>query len=59
MLPTVVKILFGAGAIGMIVGWWLFLRMAIELNRALPPQKRFLMLELRMHSNEAKRLQEE
>jgi hypothetical protein len=33
--------------------------MAIELNRALAPQKRFFILELRMRFHEVKRLHEE
>jgi len=37
----------------------LFIRMAIELNRTLPPQKKFSILELRMHFHELKRLHEE
>ena len=59
MLPTIVKVLFGLGSIGMLIGWSLFIRMAIDLNRALPPQKKFFIAELRMHFNEVKRLHEE
>jgi hypothetical protein len=59
MLPTAVKILFGVGAIGMFIGWSLFIRMAIELNRVLPLQKKFFILELRIHFHEVKRLHEE
>lgn len=59
MLPTVVKVLFGIGAFGMFVGWSLFIRMTIELNQALPPQKQLFLLELRMHFHEVKRLHEE
>jgi len=59
MLPTVVKVLYGVGAIGMLVVFLLFIRMAIELNRVLPPQKKFSMLELNMRRHEVKRLHEE
>ena len=59
MLPTVVKVLHGVGAIGMLVGFSLFIRMAVELNRVLPPQKRFSIFELNMHRHEVKRLHEE
>jgi hypothetical protein len=58
MLPTVVKVLFGVGAIGMFVGWSLFIRMVVELNRVLPPQKKFFILEFRMRHREIKRLHE-
>lgn len=59
MLPTVVKVLYGVGAIGMLVGFSLFIRMTIELNRVLPPQKKFSILELNMRRHEVKRLHEE
>jgi hypothetical protein len=59
MLHTVVKVLFGVGATGMLIGWSLFIRMAIELNRVLPPKRKFFLLELRIHFHEVKRLHEE
>jgi hypothetical protein len=59
MLPTVVKVLFGVGSIGMLIGFSLFIRMAIELNRVLPPQKKFSILELNMHRHGVQRLHEE
>jgi len=59
MLPSTVKVLFGAGTIGIVIASSLFIRMAIELNRTLPPQKKFSILELRMHFHELKRLHEE
>lgn len=59
MLPTIVKVLFGVGLLGMFVGWALFIRMTIELNRASPRRKKFSILELRMHFREVKRLHEE
>jgi hypothetical protein len=59
MLPNVVKVLYGIGALGLLVGWSLFIRMTIELNRTLPPQKKFALVALRMHFHEVKRLHEE
>jgi len=59
MVPIIVKVLYGIGAFGMLIGWSLFIRMTIELNRTLPPQKKFSVLELRMHFHEVKRLHEE
>ena len=58
-LPTAFKVLLGAGAVGMSIGWSLFIRMAVELNRALPQEKKFSILELRMNFHEVKRLHEE
>jgi hypothetical protein len=59
MLPTIAKILFGVGATGMFIGWFLFVRMAIQLNRVLPPNKKFFIIELRQHIHEVKCLHEE
>jgi hypothetical protein len=59
MLPTMVKVLYGVGAFGMLVDFSLFIRMVIELNRVLPPQKKFSMNELNMRQHEIKRLHEE
>ena len=50
---------FGLGAIGMLVGFSLFIRMAIELNGVLPPKKKFSILELNMRRHDVKRLHEE
>ena len=59
MLPTTVKVLYGIGAFGLLIGSSLFIRMTIELNRILPPQKKFSLLELRMHLQQVKRLHEQ
>ncbi len=59
MVPVSVKILFAVGALGMIVGIALFIAMALELNRNLPQQKRFFILELRERFHEVKDIHEE
>jgi hypothetical protein len=51
--------LFIAGSILMSVGWVLFLRMARDLNRFLPPAKRIPLLEYRMHIPDITRLYED
>jgi len=53
------KYLFGAGAFGQVVAGILFLRMARELNRVLPAERRMPLIEVRMHYFEIKRLHEE
>jgi hypothetical protein len=58
MIPTSVKILLAVGGFGMLIGTSLFIRMAIELNRTLPPQKKFYIIELREHFHEVKNLHE-
>ena len=58
MIPASVKILFAVGGLGMLIGTSLFIRMAIELNRTLPPQKKFFIIELRDHFHEMKSLHE-
>ncbi len=58
MIPAGVRILFAAGALGLLVGTSLFMRMAIELNRVLPPQKKFYTILLREHFHEVKSLHE-
>jgi hypothetical protein len=42
----------------MFVGWSLFFRTVVELNKVLPPSKKFLLFELRMHIDEIKNLHE-
>ena len=60
MAPTnLFKYLFGAGASGQVIAVFLFLRMAMELNRVLPPERRMPLIEIRMHFFEIKRLHEE
>jgi hypothetical protein len=59
MLPTVVKVLYGFGAIGLVVDFALFVRMATDLNRILPSQKKIPILELNMRRDQVKRLHEE
>ena len=59
MLPSSVKILYALGGLGLVLGWALFFRMAIEVNRRLPPQKKFFLQDLNMHFHEVKRLHEE
>ena len=54
-----VKVLYGAGAISLVVGFALFVRMATELNRVLPSQKKVAIFELNMRRHEVKRLHEE
>jgi len=58
VLPSSVKILFAMGSIGGLLATILFIRMAIELNRVLPPQKKFYIFGLRQHGHEEKRLHE-
>jgi hypothetical protein len=43
----------------MSIGWSLFFRMAIELNRVLPPSKRIPLIEFRNHISEIRRLYED
>ncbi len=40
-------------------GWLLYFRVAIELNRVLPPRDRIPMIEIRYHFHDVKRLHEE
>jgi hypothetical protein len=54
-----VEILATVGGLGLFMGNALFIRMAIELNRVLQPQKKFYVLELRSNFHEVKRLHEE
>jgi hypothetical protein len=56
---SAVKILVTVGGLGLLIGNALFIRMAIELNRVLQPQKKFYVLELRINFHEVKRLHEE
>ena len=51
-LPFVVKSFFVVGTVCMFVGWSLFFRMLIELNRRTPAEKRFQLFEYRMHIRE-------
>lgn len=53
------RILWLAGAVSAASGWLLFIRMAIELNRVLPPRDKIPMLEIRYHFFDVKRLHEE
>jgi hypothetical protein len=50
---------FGAGLICGLVGWLLFVRMAVELNKVVPSEKRIPLLEYRYHISEIRRLHEE
>jgi hypothetical protein len=47
------------GAIVSLTGWLLFFRMAIELNKALPPDKRIPLIEFRNHIFRIRRLHED
>ena len=58
MLPVKAKLLFGMGALGMFVGWLLFFRMMVELNRVLPPDKRLSFREFRMRIPRIRELHE-
>jgi len=51
--------LFIVGSALMAIGWSLFLRMAIELNKVLPPSKRIPLIEFRNHISEIRRLYED
>jgi hypothetical protein len=51
--------LFIVGSVLMSAGWGLFLRMVSDLNRVLPPAKKILLLEYRMHVPEITRLYED
>jgi hypothetical protein len=44
------------GAVLGIAGWALFIRMAVELNRALPPGKRLPLIRFRENLDHIKRL---
>lgn len=51
--------LFLVGAAVGAIGWGLFLRMALEFNKVLPPNKRIPLIEYRMHIAEIRRRHEE
>jgi hypothetical protein len=55
-MSTAFKCLAAVTILGFLMGWSLFLRMAIELNKVLPPRKRILLIELREHISEVNRL---
>ena len=60
MVPTnTFRYLFGVGAFGQLIAVILFLRMASELNRVLPRDRRMPLIEIRIHIFEIKRLHEE
>jgi hypothetical protein len=48
--------LFLIGAFLSLTGWGLFFRMAIELNRVLPPNKRIHLIEFRFYISKIRRL---
>ena len=50
---------FGAGLICGLIGWLLFVGMAVQLNKVLPSEKRISLLEYRYHISEIKSLHEE
>jgi len=58
-LNTTVKVFVAAGASGMLISTSLFLRMTIETNKALPPEKRIPLIGAREHFFEIKHLHEE
>jgi hypothetical protein len=47
------------GTVVSLIGWSLFLRMAIELNKVLPPDKRIPLIEFRNHISRIRRLHED
>jgi hypothetical protein len=47
------------GTVVSLIGWSLFLRMAIEVNKVLPPGKRIPLIELRNHISRIRRLYED
>jgi hypothetical protein len=51
--------LFVAGAVVSAVGWALFFRMAVELNRVLPADKRIPLIGLRNDVHRVRRLYED
>ncbi len=51
--------LFLVGVAVSLTGWGLFFRMAIELNKVLPANKRIPLIECRMHLSEIRRLYED
>ena len=55
-MSTAFKCLAAVAILGFLIGWSLFLRMAIELNEALPQQERIPLIELRDHISEINRL---
>ena len=59
LLSANLKILIALASAGMFVAWGLFIRMAIELNRVSPIQKKFYVINLRRDFHEVKRLHEE
>jgi hypothetical protein len=48
-----------AGATVSLAGWFLFLRMAIDLNKVLAPSKRIPLYDLRNRVSEIRRLHED
>jgi hypothetical protein len=50
----VVRYLWIVGVLCLFISSSLFLRMAVELNKALPPEKKFSLFEIRMHFHEIK-----
>jgi len=55
---NVVRDLWMVGLSCLFISSSLFLCMAVELNKALPSDKRFPLLEIKMHFHEIKRLHE-
>jgi len=58
-VSNTVKCLCASAIPASLVGWFLFLRMASELNKVLPPQRRIPLLEFRMRIWEIKNLHQE
>jgi hypothetical protein len=50
----VVRYLWIVGVLCLFNSSSLFLRMAVELNKVLPPEKKFSLFEIRMHFHEIK-----
>jgi|SRR5580658_3001525 hypothetical protein len=57
-LPVAVMYLWAVGIACLLIGWSLFLRMVIELNKAFAPSKQFHLFGFRMHIDEIKQLHE-
>src|SRR5260370_18668800 len=56
--PRATKYLWVLGGACAVAGWLLYFRMAIELNRVLPPRDRIPMIEIGHHFHDVKRLHE-
>ena len=47
------------GTAALLIAWWLFLRMAVALNKVVPPEKRISLIESRNHISRIRRLYED